>query len=142
MFGKIFVRTFDDGTKYRETAFYKIQDYDPENCTNIKFIVKLGDDKFDRFILYGSLYECVWYKKFILHIVFAVKHDLCHKEGLSSDGQLNYFNTTESKYYSVVSLCSLQIEIVAVELNDREIIIGDISSAYLEAHTQEKIWSP
>jgi hypothetical protein len=46
-------------------------------------------------------------------------------------------NTTDNTYSSVVSLRSMRIAIAA-ELNDLDIIVGDVSSAYLEAFTQEK----
>ena len=40
----------------------------------------------------------------------------------------------------MVSLRSLRIAIVAAELNDLDIMVGDISSAYLEAYTNEKVY--
>jgi hypothetical protein len=40
----------------------------------------------------------------------------------------------------VVSLCSLHICLVAAELNGLKLMVGDISSAYLEAYTKEKVW--
>jgi hypothetical protein len=46
-------------------------------------------------------------------------------------------NTTDNANSSVVSLRSIRISIAAAELNDLDIMVGDVSSAYLEAFTQE-----
>ena len=46
----------------------------------------------------------------------------------------------DGSYSSVVSLRSLCICLVAAELNNLQIMVGDISSAYLEAKTKEKIY--
>jgi hypothetical protein len=53
------VRTLDDGTSYRATVLWKIQDLDAENHANIKFLVKLGDGEFDDIIVYGTLCKCI-----------------------------------------------------------------------------------
>jgi hypothetical protein len=50
-----FVRTLDDGIRYRATVLRKIQDLEAENHVNIKFLVELGDGKFDEIIAYGTL---------------------------------------------------------------------------------------
>ena len=79
------------------------------------------------------------HKRIIVHFVFAVKHDFRHKARLVAGGHLTDPNT-EGTYSGVVSLRSLRIAIVAAELNDLQIMVGDISSAYLEASTQEKVY--
>jgi hypothetical protein len=56
---KHFVHTLDDGTSYRATVLHKIQDLDAENHANIKFMVELGDGKFDAKLAYGTLSECI-----------------------------------------------------------------------------------
>ena len=71
--------------------------------------------------------------------MFAVKHDFRHKARLVAGGHLTA-PTTEGTYSGVVSLRSLRIAITAAELNDLKIMVGDISSAYLEAYTQEKVY--
>ena len=48
-------------------------------------------------------------------------------------------NTTDNTYSSVVSLHSMQIAIAAAELINLDIMVGDVSSTYLEAYTQEKV---
>jgi hypothetical protein len=78
------------------------------------------------------------YKKIIVHYVFAVKNDLLHKARLVAGGHLAH-PTIDGTYSSVVSLCSMHIAIVATELNNLDIMVGDVSSAYLEAYTQEKV---
>ena len=45
----------------------------------------------------------------------------------------------EGSYSSVVNLRSLRICLVAAELNNLQTMVGDISSAYLEAYTKEKV---
>jgi hypothetical protein len=45
----------------------------------------------------------------------------------------------EGSYSSVFSLRSLCICLVAAELNSLQTMVGDISSAYLEAYTKEKV---
>jgi hypothetical protein len=45
----------------------------------------------------------------------------------------------EVLYSSVVNLRSLHICLVAAELNNLQTMVGDISSAYLEAYTKEKV---
>jgi hypothetical protein len=47
--------------------------------------------------------------------------------------------TPDNTYYSAVSLSSMRISIAAAELNELDIMVGDVSSAYLEAYTQEKM---
>jgi hypothetical protein len=78
------------------------------------------------------------YKKIIVHFVFAVKHDLRHKARLVAGGHLTE-PTMEGSYSSVVNLRSLRICLVAAELNGLSTMVGDISSAYLEAITKEKV---
>jgi hypothetical protein len=78
-------------------------------------------------------------KNIRVHFVFAVKHDLHHKARLVSGGHLTDPNTTDNTYFSVVSLCSMRIDIAAAELNELDLMVGGISSAYIEAYTQEKV---
>ena len=46
----------------------------------------------------------------------------------------------ESVYSSVASLRSLHIIIFLAELNQLELMQGDIGNAYLESYTQEKVY--
>ena len=45
----------------------------------------------------------------------------------------------EGSYSSVVNLRSLRICLVAAELTGLRTMVGDTSSAYLEAYTKEKV---
>ena len=87
----------------------------------------------------GSIKYLPGYKNIRVHFVFAVKHDLRHKARLVAGGHLTDPSTTDSTYSSVVSLRSMRIAISAAELNKLGIMVGDVSSAYLEAFTQEKV---
>jgi hypothetical protein len=86
----------------------------------------------------GKITHVSGYKKIILHFVFAVKHNLQHKAQLVVGGHL-IPPTMERSYSSVVSLRSLCICLAAAELNNLQTMVGDISTAYLEAYTKEKV---
>jgi Reverse transcriptase (RNA-dependent DNA polymerase) len=86
----------------------------------------------------GKVTHVSGYKKIIVHFVFAVKQDLRHKARLVAGGHPTP-PTMEGSYSSVVSLRSIRICLVATELNNLQTMVGDISSAYLEAHTKENV---
>ncbi len=50
-----------------------------------------------------------------------------------------YVTKLDYSYSGVVSLRILHIALVSAELNDLHVMVGDVSSAYLEAYTQEKV---
>ena len=79
------------------------------------------------------------YKKIRVHFVFGVKHDGRHKARLVADGHLTE-TPVDSVYSGVVSLRSLRIVIFLAELNKMELIAADVSNAYLEAETREKVY--
>ena len=87
----------------------------------------------------GKIKYLTCYKNICVHFVFAVKHDLRHKARLVAGGHLTDPSTTDNTCSCVVSLCIMQIAIVAAELNNLDIMVGDVPSAYLEAYTQEKV---
>jgi Reverse transcriptase (RNA-dependent DNA polymerase) len=58
---------------------------------------------------------------------------------LVAGGHFTDPNTTDNTYFSVVSLHSIRIDIIASELNVLDIMVGDVSPAYLDAYTQEKV---
>ena len=78
------------------------------------------------------------YKHIRLHWVFDVKEDGRHRARLVAGGHLTDV-LKESAYSGVVSLRSLRMCILLAELNDLKINATDISSAYLEAKTKEKL---
>ena len=93
---------------------------------------------FDTFVDKGKIPFLEGYKNIIVHFVFAVKHDLRHKARLVAGGHLTDPNI-DGTYSGVVSLRTMRIALVAAELNALEIMVGDVTSAYLEAFTQEKV---
>jgi hypothetical protein len=94
--------------------------------------------KFNTFKDVGKVPFLADHKKIVVHFVFAVKDDLSHRARLVAGGHLTD-PTTDGTYSSVVSFCSMRIAIVAAELNNLDIMVGDVSSTYLEAYTQEKV---
>jgi Reverse transcriptase (RNA-dependent DNA polymerase) len=81
----------------------------------------------------------VGYHKIRVHFVFAVKHDGRHKARLVADGHLTA-TPIDSVYSGVVSLRSLRIVVFLAELNDLELHAADVSNAYLEAVTKERVY--
>ena len=73
-----------------------------------------------------------------MRIIYNVKHDGRHKARLVAGGHLIDI-PLESVYSGVVSLCGLRIVIFLAELNGLLIWATDITSAYLEAFTSEKV---
>ena len=78
------------------------------------------------------------FKRIRLHWVFDVKQDLRHRARLVALGNLTEV-PKDSTYSGVVSLRSLRMCILIAELNDLKVQAADISSAYLEAYTKEKV---
>ena len=79
------------------------------------------------------------YKKIRVHMVYDVKHDGRHKARLVAGGHLTEI-PVESVYSSVVSLRGIRIVTFLAELNGLELWSTDISCAYLQAKTKEKIY--
>ena len=73
------------------------------------------------------------------NLVFAVKHDGRHKARLVAGGHLTE-TPIDSVYSSVVSLRGIRIITFLAELNGLESWSTDISCAYLESYTQEKVY--
>ena len=72
------------------------------------------------------------------HLVCDIKHDGRHCARLVADGHLTDI-PTESVYSGVVSLRAFRLLIFLGELNGLKLWGTDISSAYLEAKTKEKV---
>ena len=79
------------------------------------------------------------YKRIKVRLVFDVKADGKRKGRLVARGDMTP-EPEESVYSSVASLRSLCIVIFLAELNQLELMQGDIGNAYLESHTQEKVY--
>jgi hypothetical protein len=93
--------------------------------------------KFNTFKDMSELLYLTGYKNMKAHFVFAVKHDLHHKARLVAGGHLTD-PSIDGTYSSVVSLQIMRIVTVAAERNNLAIMVGDVSSVYLEAYTQIK----
>ena len=78
------------------------------------------------------------YKKIKVRMIYDVKHDGRHKARLVAGGHLTDI-PLESVYSGVVSLRGLHLVVFLAELNDLKLWGTDITSAYLEAYTSEKV---
>ena len=85
----------------------------------------------------GKIPQC--YKKIRTHLIYAVKHDGCHKARMVTDRRLTDI-PLESVYSGVVSLIGLHISLFSAELNVLDTCATGIDNAYLEAHTKEKVY--
>ena len=79
------------------------------------------------------------YQKIKVHLIFASKHDGCHKAYLVAGGHLSP-DPIDSIYSGVVSTRSLRLSIFLAKLNNVEVWGADIGDAYLEATTKENIY--
>ena len=79
------------------------------------------------------------HQKIMVNLIFAVKYNGRHKARLVADGSLTP-EPAENIYSGVVSLRPLRLVIFLGELNNLELWGPDIGNAYLEAHTQEKLF--
>ena len=79
------------------------------------------------------------YKKVKLIAVYNVKHDGWHKTRIVTGGHLTDI-PMESVYSGVVSLRGIQLLVFLAELNGLQAWATDISSAYLQARTKEKLY--
>jgi hypothetical protein len=77
------------------------------------------------------------HKKMCTHYIFSLKHDLRHEDIMVTGGHLMEA-THEGAYSGVILLQSMQICIYLAELNDLDIMVGDVDSAYLDALAKEK----
>ena len=74
-----------------------------------------------------------------MHLIFTVKHDGRHRARLVAGGHLTE-TPIDSVYSSVVSLRGIRILCFLGELNNCKVWSTDISSAYLESYTKEKVY--
>ena len=79
------------------------------------------------------------HQKIRVNLIFAVKYNGRHKARLVADGSLTP-EPAENIYSGVVSLRHLRLVIFPGELNNLELWGAAIGNAYLEAHTQEKLF--
>ena len=79
------------------------------------------------------------YKPLKILIVYDVKHDGHHRARMVAAGHLTEV-PVESVYSGVISLRGIHLMILLAEMNQMETWGTDISSAYLEALTKEKLF--
>jgi hypothetical protein len=79
------------------------------------------------------------HQKLRVHFVFDVKHDGRLKARLVADGHRTEI-PDESVYSGVVSLRGIRLVIFLAELNNLALWTTDVSNAYLEAFTKEKLY--
>ena len=77
-------------------------------------------------------------KKINYHFVFDVKHDLMRKARLVAGGHLNKNVPTYLTYSSVISKETVRICFMSAALNGLNVLVGDISNAYLNAKPRER----
>ena len=78
------------------------------------------------------------FKEIRCHIVFDVKHDGRHKARLVAGGHMTD-TPIDSVYSGVVSLRGFRMCLFLAELNGLDAYTTDISNAYLEGYTREKL---
>ena len=97
-------------------------------------------DNYHAFIDKGKDYDPgSGYKKITVHMVYCVKHDGRHRARLVAGGHLTE-TPIDSVYSSVVSLRGIRMLTFFAELNQCNVWATDISSAYLESKTKEKVY--
>ena len=80
------------------------------------------------------------YSKITCHFVFDIKFDLYYKARYVASDHLALKVSQFLTYSSIVSQESVRITFTIMALNDLDIIMGDVSHAYLHTKTKEKVW--
>ena len=75
-----------------------------------------------------------------LHWVFAVKTDLRHKARMVMGGHVTNADDMD-KYAATTSMNGVKLQLYLTARDRKELISGDVGSAYLNSFTQEKIWT-
>ena len=78
------------------------------------------------------------YTKIPVHFVFDAKESGRHKGRIMANGSKMPI-PVDPVYSSVAALCSLCICMLLGELNGPKLLAGDISNAYLQSYTKEKV---
>ena len=78
------------------------------------------------------------YQRIKCHFVYDMKHDGRFKARLVAGGHMTEPGKDES-YSGVVSLRTMRLALIAGELNNLNLMVGDIGNAYLESYTREKV---
>ena len=75
-----------------------------------------------------------------LHWVFTIKHDLRHKARLVIGAHVTTADDLD-KYTATTSMDGVKLQLFLTARSGKKVILGDISSAYLNRYTKEKIWT-
>lgn len=142
---------------YRTTPKYKYGYEVPRNYNHAKRLDEInkstrwGDaikTELDQIDDYDTFEDCghnskakapSGYKRIRVHFIFDVKHDGRHRARLVADGHLTEV-PVESVYSGVVSLRGFRLVVFLAELNGMETWATDVTCAYLEAYTTEKVY--
>lgn len=81
-----------------------------------------------------------FHKFIILHMIFDVKMDFSRKCRLVAGGHMTN-PPTSMTYSSVVSRDSVRIAFLVAALNDLDILAADVSNAYIQSDTKEKVYT-
>ena len=82
----------------------------------------------------------LFHKYISLHMIFNVKMDFTRKCRLVVGGHMTN-PPTSMTYSSVVSRDSVRIAFSIAALNDLDILAADVSNAYIQATTKEKVYT-
>jgi Reverse transcriptase (RNA-dependent DNA polymerase) len=97
-------------------------------------------NNYDTFVDIGKgVYPTSEFTKIRCHMVYDVKHDGRHRSRLVAGGHLTPV-PDDSTYSGVISLRALRFIVFLAELNSLKLWGADVSSAYLEAVTKEKVF--
>jgi hypothetical protein len=97
-------------------------------------------DRFNTFRDHGHTRPARGFQMTRVHWVFDVKHDLRHRARMVAGGHLTKAPENMSTYSGVVSIKSFRTVMFLGELNGYPVHATDISNAYLESYTREKIY--
>ena len=79
------------------------------------------------------------YKEITVHMVFDIKMDFTRKARLVAGGHMTDAPPSVT-YSSVVTRDSVCLALMLAELNELEVLAGDVGNAYLNAPCRERIW--
>ena len=75
-----------------------------------------------------------------LHWVFAIKNDLHHKSRRVIGRHITNADDLD-KYAASTSLDAVKLQLFLTARSGKKLISDDVSSAYLNGYTKEKIWT-
>ena len=119
------------------SRWYDTTKKEPDQINDYEVFMDHGKVKYDH-ELKRIINAPKGYRKIKVHLVFACKHDGCHKARLEAGGHLTP-DPIDSIYSGVVSTRSLRLSIFLDKLNNIKVWGADVGNAYLESTTKEKL---